>query len=85
MKKQSEATPVKSLRDAYKVRGFRVLATLDSYDIEPPALALTLSRRAKKQKNHVRRLRENLPQRLRQPLAARTRSQVRGSRSLCRL
>jgi len=48
MKKQSEATPIKSPRDAYKVRGFHVLAQLDSYDIEPPALVLTLSRRAKK-------------------------------------
>ena len=48
MKKQPEPTPIKTLRDAYKVRGFRVLATLDSYDIEPPALVLTLNRRAKK-------------------------------------
>jgi len=71
-----------TLRDAYKVRGFRVLATLDSYEREPPVLVLTLNRRAK---NNVRRLRENLPKRLRQPLAARTRSQMRGSRSLCRL
>jgi len=28
MKKQPEATPIKTLRDAYKVRGFRVLAKL---------------------------------------------------------
>jgi hypothetical protein len=48
MKKQPEPAPIKTLRDAYKVRGFRVLAQLDSYDVEPPALALTLSRRAKK-------------------------------------
>jgi hypothetical protein len=48
MKKQPEPTPIKTLRDAYKVRGFRVLATLDSYDLEPPVLVLTLSRRAKK-------------------------------------
>ncbi len=49
MKKQPETTPVKTLRDAYKVRGFRVLATLDSYELEPPVLVLTLNRRAKKQ------------------------------------
>ena len=48
MKKQPEATPIKTLRDAYKVRGFRVLAKLDSYDLEPPVLVLTLNRRAKK-------------------------------------
>jgi hypothetical protein len=48
MKKQPEPTPIKTLRDAYKVRGFRVLARLDSYELEPPALALTLVRRAKK-------------------------------------
>lgn len=48
MKKQPEPTRIKTLRDAYKVRGFRVLATLDSYDLEPPVLVLTLSRRAKK-------------------------------------
>ena len=48
MKKQPEATPIKTLRDAYKVRGFRVLAKLDSYELEPPALVLTLDRRAKK-------------------------------------
>ena len=48
MKKQSEPTPFKALRDAYRFRGFRVLAQLDSYDLEPPAVALTLNRRAKK-------------------------------------
>jgi hypothetical protein len=48
MKKQPEATPIKTLRDAYKVRGFRMLAKLDSYELEPPALVLTLDRRAKK-------------------------------------
>jgi hypothetical protein len=48
MKKQPEATPIKTLRDAYKVRGFRVLAKLDSYEPEPRALVLTLDRRAKK-------------------------------------
>ena len=48
MEKQPETTPIKTLRDAYKVRGFRVLATLDSYEFEPPVLVLTFSRRAKK-------------------------------------
>ena len=48
MKNQPEPTPLKTLRDAYKVRGFRVLAQLDSYELEPPALALTLDRRSKK-------------------------------------
>jgi hypothetical protein len=48
MKKQPEPTPIKTLRDAYKVSGFRVVAKLDSYELEPPALALTLIRRAKK-------------------------------------
>jgi hypothetical protein len=48
MKKQPEPTAIKTLRDTYKVRGFRVLAKLDSYELEPPALALTLVRRAKK-------------------------------------
>ena len=48
MEKQPETTPIKSLRDAYKVRGFRVLATLDSYELDPPVLVLTFSRRAKK-------------------------------------
>ena len=48
MKKQRETTPIKTLRDAYKVRGFRVLAKLDSYDLEPPVLVVALNRRAKK-------------------------------------
>ena len=48
MKKQPEPTPIKTLRVAYKVRGFRVLATLDSYELDPPVLVLTLDRRAKK-------------------------------------
>ena len=56
MKKQRETTPIKTLRDAYKVRGFRVLAKLDGYDLEPPVLVLTLNRPTK---NRVRRLREN--------------------------
>ncbi len=48
MKKQTETTPVKSLRDAYKAPGFRVLANIDSYEHEPPAVVLTLDRRSKK-------------------------------------
>ena len=48
MKKQPEPSSIRTLRDAYKVRGFRVLAQLDGYDREPLALALTLVRRAKK-------------------------------------
>ena len=59
MKKQPEATPIKTLRDAYKVRGFRVLAKLDSYNVE---LLCWSSRSIGAQKNGVRRLRENLPQ-----------------------
>ena len=49
MNKQLEKSPIKTLRDAYKVSGFRVLAKIDSYECEPPALALTLDRRSKKQ------------------------------------
>ena len=48
MKKPPDKTPIKNLRDAYKVPGFRVRATLDSYEHEPPACALTLDRRSKK-------------------------------------
>ena len=57
-KKQRENSPIKTLRDAYKLRGFRVLAKPDGYDLEPPVLVLTLNRRAKKP---CARLRENLP------------------------
>ena len=49
MKKQPDEAPVKSLRDAYVVRGFRLRAAIDSYDELPhPAFVLTLDRRAKK-------------------------------------
>jgi hypothetical protein len=33
MKTQAEPTPIKTLRDAYKVLWFRVVAKLDSYPI----------------------------------------------------
>ena len=49
MEKRPEPTPIKTLRDAYKVDGFRVLAHLDSYELEPPVVVLTLVRHAKKQ------------------------------------
>lgn len=48
MRKQPTKSPVKSLRDAYKVSGFHVRAKLDSYEHEPPAVVLTLDRRSKK-------------------------------------
>ena len=48
MQKQPEEPPIKSLRDAYRVAGFRVRAQLDTYDHEPPAFVLTLVRRSKK-------------------------------------
>ena len=48
MKKQANKTPIKSLRDAYKVHGFRVRARIDSYEYKPPAFVLTLDRRSKK-------------------------------------
>lgn len=49
MKKQPDKTPVESLRDAYKVSGFRVQARVDSYDeLEHPAFVVTLVRRSKK-------------------------------------
>jgi len=48
MKKQPDKTPIKNLRDAYKVPGFHVRARLDSYEHEPPAVVLTLDRRSKK-------------------------------------
>jgi len=48
MQNQPEESPVKNLRDAYKVEGFRLRAQLDSYDHEPPAFVLTLVRRSKK-------------------------------------
>ena len=48
MKKPPDRPPIKNLRDAYNVRGFRVRARLDSYEHEPPACALTLDLRSKK-------------------------------------
>ena len=49
MKNHPDKTPNKSLRDAYKVSGFRVQARIDSYDeLEHPAFVVTLDRRSKK-------------------------------------
>lgn len=48
MPKQPDQTPIKRLRDAYKVPGFRVLAKIDSYEHEPPSVVITLDRRSKK-------------------------------------
>jgi len=48
MEKPPDKPPIKNLRDAYKVSGFRVRARIDSYEHEPPACALTLDRRSKK-------------------------------------
>jgi hypothetical protein len=49
MKKQPDQPPIKSLRDAYKVSGFRIQARIDSYDeLEHPAFVITLDRRSKK-------------------------------------
>ncbi len=49
MKSPLDRAPNKSLRDAYKVSGFRVRARIDSYDaLEHPAFVVTLDRRSKK-------------------------------------
>jgi len=49
MEKQPDEASIKTLRDAYAVRGFRLRAAIDSYDdLEHPAFVLTLDRRAKK-------------------------------------
>jgi len=49
METQPDKAPTKSLRDAYKVSGFRVRARIDSYDeLEHPAFVVTLDRRSKK-------------------------------------
>jgi hypothetical protein len=48
MKKQANPTPIQTLRDAYKVHGFRVRARIDSYEHEPPVFVITLDRRSKK-------------------------------------
>jgi hypothetical protein len=49
MKKQPDKPPIPTLRDAYKVSGFRVRARIDSYDeIKYPAFVITLDQRSKK-------------------------------------
>ena len=49
MQKQPNRVPSQTLRDAYKVPGFRVRARIDSYDaLKPPAFVLTLERHSKK-------------------------------------
>jgi len=49
MKKRSRAAPAATLRDAYRVAGFRVLARIEFYDeLEHPTFVLTLQRRSKK-------------------------------------
>src|ERR1035437_6913425 len=83
MEKQPDKTPMKSLRDAYRVSGFRVQARIDSYDeLDHPAFVVTLDRRSKK---GVRRVRESVPQALRQALATGARPWMRRSGSLSRL
>ena len=49
MKNPANKTTTATLRDAYKVPGFRVCAKIDSYELEPPVFVLTLDRRSKKQ------------------------------------
>ena len=83
MKKPPDPTPMKNLRDAYKVSGFRVRARIDSYDeLAHPAFS---SRLIGAQKNGVRWMREGLPQPLRSTLAAGARSWLRRPGSLSRL
>jgi hypothetical protein len=48
MKKQANHPLIKTLRDAYKVHGFRVRARIDSDEHAPPAFVITLERRTKK-------------------------------------
>jgi hypothetical protein len=49
MEEQPDKTPMKSLRDAYRVSGFHVQARIDSYDeLDHPAFVVTLDRRSKK-------------------------------------
>ena len=49
MTAQPDDTPIKSLRDAYKVSGFRVRARIDNYDeLDHRAFVVTLDRRSKK-------------------------------------
>ncbi len=50
MKNPSLQKSTPTLRDAYKVSGFRVRAKIESYEeVTPPAFVLTLDRRSKKQ------------------------------------
>jgi hypothetical protein len=49
MKKPSDSPACRTLRDAYKIPGFRVRARIDGYDeLKRPAFVLTLDRRSKK-------------------------------------
>jgi len=49
MKNQSDKSPPPTLRDAYRVRGFRAQARIDSYaELKYPAFVITLDRRSKK-------------------------------------
>lgn len=49
MERQPAKTPIKNLRDAYKVPGFHVRAKLDSHELAGYGVAvLTLDRRTKK-------------------------------------
>jgi hypothetical protein len=49
MRETPDVFPAATLRDAYKVKGFRVRARIDSYDdLEHPAFVLTQDRRTKK-------------------------------------
>lgn len=49
MNASSDGSPAATLRDAYKVAGFRVRARIDAYDeLAHPAFVLTLDRRSKK-------------------------------------
>jgi hypothetical protein len=49
MKNQPDKSSIPTLRDAYKVRGFRARARIVSYDeLKYPAFVITLDRRSKK-------------------------------------
>jgi hypothetical protein len=49
MKNQRDKSLPPTLRDAYKVRGFRTRARIDSYDdLKYPSFVITLDRRSKK-------------------------------------
>ena len=49
MKKQSDKDTIRTLRDAYKVSGFRVRARIEGYDeLQHNAFVITLDRRSKK-------------------------------------